>query len=67
MHLYYLFGDVNGVIYDPNNAPMDSVVVSASGVSDTTGADGAYTLMNLNVGHILFRLQNLVFIQILLR
>ena len=46
----YLFGDVTGVIYDPNNAPMDSVVVSASGVSDTTGADGAFALMNLNVG-----------------
>ena len=46
----YLFGDVTGVIYDPNNAPMDSVIVSASGVSDTTGADGAFALMNLNVG-----------------
>ena len=29
---------------------MDSVVVSASGVSDTTGTDGAFALMNLNVG-----------------
>ena len=50
MRLVYLFGDVTGIIYDPNNAPMDSVVVSASGVSDTTGADGAFALMNLNVG-----------------
>ena len=46
----YLFGDVSGYIYDPNNAPLDSVVVTASGVSDTTGADGAYTLWNLDVG-----------------
>ena len=46
----FLFGDVTGVIYDPNNAPMDSVVVSASGISDTTGADGAFAIMNLNVG-----------------
>ena len=46
----YLYGDVTGVIYDPNNAPMDSVVVSASGVSDTTGADGTFAIMNLNVG-----------------
>tara|TARA_B110000438_G_scaffold4089_1_gene4110 strand:- start:1686 stop:5363 length:3678 start_codon:yes stop_codon:yes gene_type:complete len=46
----YLFGDISGVIYDPNNAVLDSVVVTAGGVSDTTGADGAYTLWNLNVG-----------------
>ena len=46
----YLFGDVSGVVYDPNNTPLDSVILTASGVSDTTGADGAYTLWNLNVG-----------------
>ena len=46
----YLFGDISGVIYDPNNAVLDSVVVTAGGVSDTTGVDGAYTLWNLNVG-----------------
>ena len=46
----YFFGDVSGFIYDPNNAPLDSVVVTASGVSDTTGSDGAYTLWNLDVG-----------------
>ena len=46
----YLFGDISGIVYDPNNAPLDSVILTASGVSDTTGADGAYTLWNLNVG-----------------
>ena len=46
----YLFGDISGVIYDPNNTALDSVVVTAGGVSDTTGVDGAYTLWNLNVG-----------------
>ena len=46
----YLFGDISGVIDDPNGAPLDSVILTASGVSDTTGADGAYTLWNLNVG-----------------
>ena len=46
----YLFGDISGVIDDPNGTPLDSVVMTASGVSDTTDADGAYTLWNLNVG-----------------
>ena len=46
----YLFGDISGVIDDPNGTPLDSVVVTASGVSDTSDADGAYTLWNLNVG-----------------
>ena len=46
----FLFGDVTGVITDPNGATLDSVVVTAEGVSDTTGTDGVYTLMNLNVG-----------------
>jgi len=46
----YVFGDVTGVIYDPNGVLMDSVIVSSGGASDTTGTDGAYTLWNLNTG-----------------
>ena len=46
----YLFGDITGTIVDPNGDPIDSVAVSSDGVSDTTGADGTYTLWNLSVG-----------------
>ena len=46
----FIFGDVSGSIKDPNGAPLDSAIVSANGVSDTTGADGLYMLMNLDVG-----------------
>ena len=46
----FIFGDISGTITDPNGAPLDSAVVSAGGVKDTTGADGAYMLMNLTVG-----------------
>jgi hypothetical protein len=46
----YLFGDITGTIVDPNGDPIDSVAVSSDGVTDTTGADGTYTLWNLSVG-----------------
>ena len=46
----FIFGDISGTITDPNGAPLDSAIVSAGGVKDTTGADGAYMLMNLTVG-----------------
>ncbi len=46
----YLFGDIVGVVLDPNGDPLDSAVVDAGGVVDTTGADGAYLLWNLNPG-----------------
>ncbi|SVA78350.1 uncharacterized protein METZ01_LOCUS131204 [marine metagenome] len=47
----YVYGDVTGVVYDPNGATLDSVIVSSSGVdNDTTGADGVYTLWNLDTG-----------------
>ena len=46
----YVFGDVTGTITDPNDAPIDSVIVSSGSVSDTTGSDGVYTLWNLDVG-----------------
>ena len=46
----YLFGDITGVVTDPNGAALDSVIVSSGDVSDTTGTDGAYTLWNLTTG-----------------
>jgi len=46
----FIFGDISGIITDPNGAPLDSAIVSAGGVKDTTGADGTYMLMNLTVG-----------------
>ena len=46
----YLFGDVAGYVLDPNGDPLDSAVVRAGGVSDTTGADGYYFLWNLDPG-----------------
>ena len=47
----YLFGDITGTIVNTNGDPIDScVVVSSDGVSDTTGADGTYTLWNLSIG-----------------
>ncbi|MBT3501169.1 MAG: T9SS type A sorting domain-containing protein [Candidatus Marinimicrobia bacterium] len=46
----YVFGDVTGIISDPNGAALDSVIVSSGGVSDTTDLDGSYTLWNLDVG-----------------
>ena len=46
----YVFGDVTGTISDPNGAFLDSVIVTSGSASDTTGADGVYTLWNLDVG-----------------
>jgi len=46
----YVFGDVTGVVKDPNGAVLDSVIVTSGSASDTTGADGVYYLWNLDVG-----------------
>ncbi len=46
----WLFGDVTGVITDPNGVTLDSAVVSAGGISDTTDTDGEYLLHNLVPG-----------------
>ena len=46
----YLYGDITGVVTDPNGATLDSVVASCGNVSDTTGENGTYTLWNLNTG-----------------
>jgi len=46
----YVYGDITGIITDPNGAPIDSVIVSSGSVSDTTGNEGEFTLWNLDVG-----------------
>ena len=46
----WLYGDISGVITDPNGATLDSVIVSSGDESDTTGTDGTFTLWNLDVG-----------------
>ena len=46
----WLFGDITGVITDPADNLLDSAVVSAGGISDTTGVDGVYLLHNLIPG-----------------
>ena len=46
----FLYGDITGVITDPNGSTLDSVVVSSGDFSDTTDQNGTYTLWNLNTG-----------------
>tara|TARA_B100001250_G_scaffold265186_1_gene228664 strand:+ start:109 stop:3882 length:3774 start_codon:yes stop_codon:yes gene_type:complete len=46
----YVYGDITGFVTDPNGAYLDSVTVSAGGVSFLTGPDGEYILYNLDVG-----------------
>ena len=46
----WLYGDVSGVISDPNGDPLDSAIVSVGSISDTTSVDGSYLLRNLNPG-----------------
>ncbi|MEC7746798.1 MAG: carboxypeptidase-like regulatory domain-containing protein, partial [Candidatus Neomarinimicrobiota bacterium] len=46
----YLFGDITGMVTDPNGGALDSVIVSCGNVSDTTGENGTYTLLDLNAG-----------------
>ena len=46
----YVYGDVIGTVTDPNGDALDSVVVSAGSISDTTGTDGSFVLYNLDVG-----------------
>ncbi len=47
----WLYGDIEGVITDPGGNTLDSAVVRAGGLSDTTEADGYYFLKNLNPGN----------------
>ena len=46
----YEFGDVTGVVYDPNDNLIEGAVVSCMGLTDVTGTDGVYLLENLLPG-----------------
>jgi len=46
----WMYGDISGVISDPNGDPLDSAVVSVGSLSDTTGTDGLYILRDLDPG-----------------
>ena len=46
----YVYGDVTGVVRDPNGMALDSVIVTSGSASDTTDETGEYYLWNLDVG-----------------
>ena len=46
----WLYGDISGVISDPNGNPLDSALVSVGALSDTTGTDGVYAIRDLDPG-----------------
>ena len=46
----YVYGDVTGIISDPNGSPLAGAIVSVGSASDTTGNDGLYMVRNLDVG-----------------
>ena len=46
----YVYGDVTGVVRDPNGLALDSVIVTSGSTSDTTDETGVYYLWNLDVG-----------------
>ena len=46
----WLYGDITGTITDPNGDPLDSAIVNAGVITDTTGTDGIYVLSNLDPG-----------------
>ena len=46
----WLYGDITGVITDPAGNLLDSAVVKAGALVDTTDVDGVYFLKNLNPG-----------------
>ena len=46
----YVYGDVTGVVRDPNGMALDSVIVTSGTASDTTDETGVYYLWNLDVG-----------------
>ena len=46
----WMYGDISGTVSDPSGNPLDSAIVSAGGVSDTTGTSGYYSIMGLVPG-----------------
>ena len=45
-----MYGDISGVISDPNGNPLDSAIVSVGSQSDTTQTDGVYIIRDLDPG-----------------
>jgi len=46
----WLYGDVSGTVIDPNGNALDSAIVTAGSLSDTTDSTGTYSLMGLDPG-----------------
>jgi len=46
----WLFGDISGIITDPNGNLLDSAIVRTGTLVDTTGSDGVFLLENLEPG-----------------
>ena len=46
----WLYGDITGIISDPNGNLLDSAIVRTGTFIDTTGSDGVYLLNNLEPG-----------------
>ncbi|MFQ6606527.1 MAG: FlgD immunoglobulin-like domain containing protein [Fidelibacterota bacterium] len=46
----WLYGDISGVVTDPLGTPLDSAIVVAGTVADTTDSSGTYFLGNLEPG-----------------
>jgi hypothetical protein len=46
----WLYGDVSGTVIDPNGNALDSAIVIAGSLSDTTDSTGTYSLMGLVPG-----------------
>ena len=56
----YVYGDATGIISDPNGSPLAGAIVSVGSAADTTGNDGLYMLLNLDVGinTVVVRMEN---------
>ena len=46
----WLYGDVSGTVTDPNGSALDSAIVIAGSLSDTTDSTGTYSLRGLDPG-----------------
>jgi hypothetical protein len=47
----WMYGDISGTVYGPDGTTaMDSAIVSVGSKRDTTGTDGAYSIMDLDPG-----------------
>ena len=46
----WLYGDISGIVSDPNGNLLDSAIVRTGTFIDTTGSDGVYLLHNMEPG-----------------